>query len=259
MNDLAKMSGENESGGPPKLILNQIRINGKTGNFIFEDIKSGAKEEEKGKKVYRKTVLGKEITVTFLKVRRKLVQFRKDKKSLTTTEHNHPGCRVVLFGDTTESGIASEIREAYPMLKTQQIVYGLYKDELVRIIIKGASLGSKNKEKTVEDFYSYIGKAFDKSKDEHFYNFETEMYSKEESGDLGSYYCASFKKGDKIEDLTEVSEKMKQAYDYCMAYDDYYVSKFVKESNGEVAVKKDVSNLETIEYPEEEVEGEIPF
>ena len=47
--NLSEMSGENQSGGAPKLVLNQIRFNGKKGTYMFEDVKAGLIEKD-GKK-----------------------------------------------------------------------------------------------------------------------------------------------------------------------------------------------------------------
>lgn len=262
---LSEMSGENENGGAPKLVLNQIRFNGKKGTYFYEDVKAGLIEKD-GKKTYGKTDIGNEIKITFLKIRRRLYQFRKDEKALTTNEHNHIGCRVSLFGnDKVENGIASELREKYPQLRTQQIIYALYRGELVRLIIKGASLGSKSKPKDVDDFYSYISKF--SGKDEHFYEYNTILSVGEENGDLGEYYVMHFTRGNKLDNLDDVSSNMEIAFNYCNEADKYYVSRMpVPEKLKSLVTNQNrpkVEEIDTIEYPEAEDEDlsvdDIPF
>ena len=259
---LSEMSGENDGGTAPKLSINQIRFNGKRGLYIYEDVKGGLIETD-GKKSYDKKSIGNQIEVVFLKIRRRLYQFRKDKKALTTTEHNHTGARVTLFGgEKIENGIASELREKYPQLRTQQIIYALYEGELVRLIVKGASLGSKTKPKDVDDFYSYISK-FQGKNDEHFYEYKTILTVGEEKGELGEYFVMHFAKGEKLLEgsMEAVETGMKIAFDHCKESDDYYLSKMPKELE-KIAEKQQAKKeeMETVEYPEEEIDPEdIPF
>lgn len=252
---LSQMSGENEAGSAPKLILNQIRFNGKKGQYVYEDVKSGTIEVD-GKKTYKKTLIGNEISLVFLKIRRRLYQFRKDEKARVTNEHNHPGAKVVLYGDKIENGIASELREKYPQLRTQQIIYALYKGELIRLFIKGASLGSKTKPKDVDDFYSYIGKF---KGDDHFYDFETILKVGEEKSDLGEYFVMHFERGVRIpdEDMEAVAANMEEAFEHCKEADEYYASKMPKDIEKEVSVKEEI---DTVEYPEDDIDPkDIPF
>lgn len=259
----ARLSGENQNGGAPRLELNQIKLNGKKGVFVYEYVKEGLVEQPDGKKAYRKESLGSEIDVVFLKIRRKLSQYRKGEKSLVTTEHNHTGQKVVLYGnEKIEKGIASDLREEYPQLRTQQVVYAIFKGELVRLILKGASLGSQSKAKDTEDFYSYIS-SFSKNKaaDEHFYECVTKLFVIEETSDMGQYFCASYRKGEKLNDAQQefADKNLKLAADHCKEADEYYQKFF--ESDKPVAgtdVKSD--DIDVMEYPDENVNVEdIPF
>lgn len=254
---LSEMSGENESGGAPKLVLNQIRFNGKKGVYVYEDVKGGLIEDSStGKKSYAKKNLGNDIDVVFLKIRRRLYQFRKDEKPRVTNEHNHSGARVVLFGDKIENGIASELREKYPQLRTQQIVYGLYQGELIRLVVKGASLGSKAKAKGVDDFYTYLAKY---KGEDHFYENTTNLTVGEEAGELGEYYVMNFAKGRKLTE-TEIEEavtpNMETAFNFCQESDHYYLSRMPKELEKEHKETPAVAEyVDVDEIPE----GDIPF
>jgi len=263
----ARLSGEDQTGGAPSLVLNQIRLNGKKGIFVFEHVKDGLVEDTDGKKSYAKTPLGEEIDVVFLKIRRKLVQFRKDEKPLSTSEHSHPSNKVTLWGnDKIEYGMAATIREKYPMLRTQQVIYGLYKGELVRIILKGASLGSDSKAKANHSFYSYIA-SFKKGADEHFYEYLTKLKVVEETSSLGSYSCATFIKGAKLnERQQEVADTaLKTAADYCEESDAYNASKAqtpIDSVIDEIPYPEEMKHVvpASEEYPEEEINADdIPF
>lgn len=262
---LSEMSGENDAGSAPKLILNQIRFNGKKGVYVFENVKKGLIETVdpktgKTKKSYEKVGLGETIEVIFLKIRRRLYEFRKDQKALATNEHNHAGARVTLFGgEKIENGIASELREKYPKLRTQQVIYALYQGEMVRLIVKGASLGSTTKPKDVDDFYSYLSK-FQGKNDEHFYEYKTILSVGEEEGPLGSYFVMHFAKGDKLEDLSEVETNMEIAFNHCKEADEYYLSKMpVPEHLKDLQKTQSTGEkeIDTVEYPDDVDEDEI--
>lgn len=121
MTTLEEMSGENSTGSP-KLVLNEIIINGQEGKFKFRNVLGGLVEVD-GKKKYPETELGDKISVVFLKVRRKLMQHRKGTRPLVTNEHSHKDNFVSLFGgEKIVRGIASEIREANEKLRTIQVV-----------------------------------------------------------------------------------------------------------------------------------------
>jgi len=251
---LSKLSGDKQTGQAPRLNVNQIKLNGAKGDFVFEHATKGLIEIN-GKKTYQKENLGNQVEVIFLKIRRKLVQFRKGQKSLSTSEHNHPGQKVMLYGDKPEKGVASELREKYPLLRTQQVVYALLNGEIVRLFVKGASLGSDSKAKDVTDFYSYISSF---TGNEHFFLNKTILNAVEEQGDLGSYYVVDFKKGEKIteEEQNEVEKAMVQVADYCRESDEYYQKFF--ENNTLPKDEKEEHPMDVIEYPENDDE-EIPF
>lgn len=261
------MSGESGAKAP-ELKLNEIRFHGTKGKFLYIDVLGGKTEEGKdGKKKYKTTEIpGSKIEVVFLKVRRKLSQFRKGKKSLNTNEHNHKDQRVVLFGgDKPESGIASDLREKYQGLRTQQVIYCLYEGELVRLTLRGASLGSETKDKKEFDFYSYISSFKSDGKEEHFYDFVTILSPLEEEGPQGTYYCVGYKRGEELskEMQDKAGDEMYRAFDYCKKVDDYYATQFKARSAPKKEAGEDQSGEddgEGIDYPKDEINPEdIPF
>ncbi len=223
MTTMKEMSGERETS--PQLKLNQIRINGQTGEFLYKDILNP--KEVDGKNTFEEHSIGKEVSVVLLKIRRKLVQFRTGEKPIMSQEHNSRYDKITLFGDTIMVDDNDVIREKFPKIKTQQIVYGVYENELVRISIQGASLGSSAKSPDVFDFYSYISSFKSNGKDEHFYEYHTVLKSMQEIGKLGPYCCMDYKMGDKLneEEMKVVEEKMTIAYDFCTKMDSYYKEK----------------------------------
>jgi len=265
---MEEMSGESKSS--PRLTLNELVYNGKKNKFFLVMKKAGLIEQEDGKKKFDKQELGEEVNVIFLRIRRKLRQYRKDEKPLTTNEHNTKADMLTLFGDTEViKGSNDELKARHQLLRTVQIVYALYlpqgstRGELVRLIVKGSALGSKVKAKDVHDFYSYISSFKAGGADEHFYEHITILKGVEEQGELGEYYAMTFVQGEKITDneemMSEVKVNMTIAYDYITASDEYYKSKNAAEINKEIVEQK-AADIDTIEYPDDDVDLEdIPF
>lgn len=214
MEDLTQYSGEEFYRKPPRLDLPELILNGNEGSF---------KLVTKVKDKWVKDDIGKEVTGVMLRIRRRLGSF-KDK--IMTSEHNHPNDIVTLFGAGNEKGIAKELREKYQGLKTQQVVYFLLDEKVVKLIVRGASLGSENKPKDSVSFYEYL-QSF--SKDEHIWEYETKLVPKIEQGKLGKYYAISFERGKKLDDLAIVGEEMKEISDILKAQDEYYKLREVKE------------------------------
>lgn len=257
---LEQMSGERKPS--PRLQLNEIGLNGNTGEFVFRDVKGGLQEIE-GRKRYAQKTLGNEVEVVFLKVRRKLMAHQKDARPLATNEHQSKTDYVRLFGLQTgaESNTAEALREKYQQLKTIQIVYALYEGELVRVFVKGASLGSNNKASENLDFYTYLSSFKKDGREDHMYECKTKLYSVKESGDMGqNYYCMSYKEGEKLgeADMVKVRENMKIAFDFSQEVDAYYGNKSVTFTK---PVQDKTDEAGGYEYPDEEGLNpeDIPF
>lgn len=257
----------------------QVSINGNKGVFYYRD-KNAEKDEKTGK--YPKIPLtssavieeGKApeaLEVVFLKIRRVISVFKKGGEGFSTNEHNNKNEMVMLFGKG-EIGIASELREKYPELRTQQIVYCYLplKKEIVRVVIKGSSLGSEETAKGVLKFYDYLGSF---GKDEHSHEFITRLQPIAEEGPESTYYAISFERGRALneEEKVKVNAMIDEVYDATTAIDESFKEKInarlknpaaeseVSEANRAVNDAK-YEDLETIEYPEEDINPEdIPF
>lgn len=264
---LEEMSGETKSG--PKLELNQLQFNGNEGKFYLIDRKGGLKDID-GEQQYAKKDIGVSATVIFLKQRRKLQQFRKGEKNLSTNEHNTKADMLTLFGDTNVVKDTNDgLRERYPGLKTTQVLYCLLllEDkswELVRLNIKGSALGSENKDKDVMTYYDYISSFKENGANEHFYEYETNLFGVKEKSDLGTYFAMTFSRGESIslnqEMMTKVSMGMSTAYNFCQLSDQYYATKKPEDIQRENAIATKKDEIDTIEYPDEEINLEdIPF
>jgi hypothetical protein len=225
--DPVAASGESTYRAPRALELNELLINGdadveetapgqfirKGGNFRKRILVGKARdqrpEEEK---------LGDRVQVIFLKVRRKLVQRGDLGKILySTNEHNTANEVVDLFGENgfIESGSAKALRERYPGLRTIQVVYALFLDgakepELVRITIKGASLGSDAKTPDANSFYQYLSSY---AREDHWWEYVTELSAILEKGQK-SYFCMDFARGQKLDEKFQALalEKMKEVH-----------------------------------------------
>jgi hypothetical protein len=249
MDDLSKYSGEEHMQSAPRLDTNFLRLNGKKGYFeLIKMTEPKVRDEKTGRDVYATENLGPQIDVIFLRIRRKLVEKLESKPGLSTpkpassNEHNHKGERLMLWVEKikennkrethVEYGTSDELRAKYDKLRTQQIVYVLYRGELVRLTVKGAALGSEAKAKDVASFYDYIAsfktnpQARDGEKD-HFYDFVTELHVVEEANDMGEYYAMTFKRGipNPPEIMQNVGHAMRMVYDFVTESDEYYGNK----------------------------------
>lgn len=273
MEDLSQFTGEAGYKKAPILSLNQIALNGKDGTFIKKLMLEGKGEDGK----YQKQDLGNNIEVVFLKHRRRLFKYNATTRSLETNEHNTKADHVILYG-TNEKGTAEAIREAHPELRTQQIVYAILvaTGEVVRILVKGASLGSEKTAEGVMKYYDYLGSFGD----EHSYQYKTIIKPIKEDGNMGSYYCMSFIRGEKLteQQLEKVATAIKETHASIVKMDEYYRSKNPIEATTEIDAARGVApagqtaadkrmdaivnntEVDTIEYPDDEINLEdIPF
>jgi hypothetical protein len=272
--------------GPKKvegMKLNKIALNGRDGKFVKTLLLNEKVKDEEGKEVFDKKDLGKELEIVMLKHRRFLSEFDPKGNSKQTNEHNTKNDYVTLFiGREKEQGIASELREKYPKLRTVQVVYAFIPslNETVRLEIKGASLQSESTAKGVLKYYDYLG-SFDN--DEHSWQFKTKLSLVKEQGNAGPYYAISFVKGDKLTDeqMDKVASLIKEIHTVTKAQDDYSLSRIdkgiiktpeereeervakfkanVKEHNAKVD-KGEIATVQIQDYPEEEINPEdIPF
>lgn len=252
MENVLEMTGQTEYQKPQNVKVNTVRLNGQTGKFIYVDLKN---KPEDGRADEHE--LGTSINVVFLKIRRRLAFFDGgEQRFMQTSEHNSVD-DVVTYFPTNERGVASAIREKYPQLRTNQIVYCLFKSpngvEVVSLLVKGASLGSRAKADTTTDFYSYLG-SFNEENPIH--EFGTKLSAVKEEGKTGAYYAIDFQKGKRMEDkkIEIVVDHIKEIHERTQSQDAHY-SKGAPE-----VVKQDEEYVPTVEYPEEDINpDDIPF
>ena len=269
------MSGEEHYARAPHLELNRLRLNGKKGRFELIKLKEEkVRDERTGKMRYPVEELGQQIDVIFLRIRRRVEEKLEGKPGPNTprpaysNEHNHKNETFALttpYG--TEYGTSNELRPRFPKLRTQQIVYAIYRNELVRLTVKGASLGSEAKAKDVMNFYTYID-SFEKNpnardgKKDHFYDFMTELHTVEEVSDLGEYYAISFKRGHANTPVTmqQVAAAMRAVHEFVTESDDYYKAKIAARAPIEPEAIMHAEDGPVIEYPEEDADpDDTPF
>lgn len=271
------MSGEATYRGPRPLELNEVSLNGDgdvkqiapgkfepKGGYFRKRILIGKPQDEKPEEIN----LGSTIKVVFLKIRRKLVE-RGDKGAIvrSTSEHTSKNDVVTLFDSKTGKrvvGVAADLREQYEGLRTVQIIYALLcagpnEPELVRLIIKGASLGSEAKAENVMDFYRYLGSF---RGDEHVWQYQTILSSVREEG-AKSYYVIDFKRGDRLDDASQefAIAKLKDVHAKCTEIDAARAAKIAKaDVQVETAAEEGSAEGGEVEYPADEIDPDsIPF
>lgn len=257
MDNLSQYSNESQYRRPPKLILNEVRISGTDG--VFQ--KTLLREKKELNEQYGVEDLGKEIKVVFLKIRRKLVEYtKKDGFVRSTTEHNHRGDVVTLFHKAGGRDVApaEQLRQTYPGLRTIQVVYAMLMDgvggEVVRLNVKGASLGSQNKREGVMSFYDYLTSFTD---NEHTYEYVTVLKAESEKSALGQYYCINFVRDNKLspEQMEKIGQEMKRIHVYTTALDAFYQG----DKNEDKGKEESIPTIQ-VESSEDEIRADdIPF
>ena len=274
--DIRTMTGESSYGRG--LTYDEVGIDGLTGKFNMRE-KNAKKDAETGK--YPRVDLGgitlrfdpntgkkqvietKPIEVVFLKIRRVLNHYHPDGGSMRTSEHNHKNEKVILYGPgkgQQEVGIAADLREKYQDLSTQQLVYCYFpaQDSVVRLIVKGASLGSKKETPGVKKFYEYL-QTFEN--DDHFYQFNTVITPVGEDGPNGMYFAMSFERGERLEDekITTMIEYIKTIHGNMERQDQQLRERIATKGITE-PVAQDTPAEPGVKYPDEEINPEdIPF
>ncbi|GAO38358.1 hypothetical protein SCH01S_14_00220 [Sphingomonas changbaiensis NBRC 104936] len=250
-----ELTGQTNYQSKERLVLNEVLLNGDKG-YLRKRVWVGrtkADEMEKPAEIE----LGKTANVIFLKIRRKLVE-RGGKGEIVRAsgEHNTVNDIITIYENREEvfTGPAKEARKLYPQLRTVQIVYALLatpstEPELVRITVKGASLGSDAKPEGVFDFYQYLGSFGDDA----ICDWITKLGVVEENG-MKTYFAMTFQRGERVpERLTDlVLEKLQFVHDYAMKYD-----------AGKIETVKEAEQRQdepAIEYPSDEPDpNDIPF
>ena len=273
--ELAQMSGEANlrGGGVPNVKCDDISIQSKSGAFVRTFL-----TRDKENNQYPQEPIGDSIDIVFLKIRRKLVEY--DTVSgmtiRNTSEHNHKGDVVTMFeGSVKQRETAEVLKGRFPSLKTVQVIYALLvsksgKTELVRLNVRGSSLGSFDEEgEGPMKFYRYLSSF---QNDEHVWEYKTnlvavsEVFNDPVEGEK-QYYSIGFNRGAKLADkqLETVAAKMRDVFQQIEAYDAQFVSQGAgllnEQTRNEVNAENDAeSRKDVIDYPEEDIDvDQIPF
>lgn len=273
----AEASGETAIKGVRTLELNEVSLNGdgdakeiapgkfeRAGGYFRKRMLVGNPKDAKPQEID----LGRGITLVFLKVRRRLVERGNDGKIVRSTgEHNSPQDIVTLYETATSTkltGTASALRTQFPNLRTVQVVYSLLvtptkEPELVRFVVKGASLGSDAKAEGVMDFYQYISSF---TGDDHFYQFKTVLTPILEEGKK-TYFAIKFERGDKLSEAsyTVALVRMREVHENCVEVDKQRAARMVRDGEADIHIDGSMSEPQPeVEYPTEEINpDEIPF
>jgi len=247
--EIEKYSGENEYRRAPRLDLDEIRLDGDRGIFV--------QITRVGKNFIKNDIGVDEMRLIMLRIKKKLVCLE---DCLTTSEFGSNNDEVMLFTPSgNKKGIVSELRKEYPSLRTHQIVYSLLDNELVKLTIKGASLGSELKPETSTGFYDYLSKFPD---DEHIWEYQTILKPERETNKMKkTYFAINFIKGEKVEDLNLVGEKMKFLNEFFEKLDSFYQNRKKRLPDIEellnvetVSVGDDIKNYDEVPVIEQDKE-----
>lgn len=286
--ELADAAGESHWRRVAPLELNEVSLNGdgavdevSPGNFVRKGgffrkriLASRRNRNEKPEEIN----LGGSITIVFLRKRRKLVERggTDGKIVRSTNEHDHPKNAITLYDEfnQAETGVAADLRAKYPQLRTVEIIYALlitptHEPELVRIPVKGASLGSESKADTTTDLYSYLTSF---AGNDHIWQYFTELSPVLETGKQ-PYFAIDFKCGERIaEEMIAdiVAPALRRVRDNCAAVDQSRAEKIAAgttvptaEPEGEVQEGAAIG----AEYPkgadtfsqDDDIDSSIPF
>lgn len=208
--ELANVAGDNRSQGP-RLELPVVRINGKSGELRKSVYVDGKPEEHP---------VSLPATLVILKKGRRSLKLFTATDNLFTGEYETRAQMVNVFRRTgnvvsfVESMTAPEIRTKYPAIKTIESVYGLLNGELVKIEVKGASLG---------EFYDYQ----DKLKEEkvHGYEVDTVLSVEEVKGTLGTFWKLKFAIAPLSTEFAVVKENLSLITSRLKEIDTYYAQR----------------------------------
>lgn len=222
--DLSEKTGENIY-QKKSMPLDEITFNGEYGIFL-EKSKDAKRDKETGEYPKIKiTEPGEPLEVVYLKIRRAMFYYDETlEKFWNTNEHNHRNETVLLYqpNGVREVGVAKDLKEQYDFLSVQQILYCYLPkfNKVVRLIIKGSSLGSRFEHKEeVLKFYDYL-QSF--SNNEHSYQFITKLQPVEEINKMKKkYFAISFVRGNELDEemQSEVLTMINEVHDTVTAID----------------------------------------
>lgn len=194
--ELAELSGENDTVKPSRTFYPSLRVNGNEGHLYIERI-----DEETEERVREK--IGETTKGIFLVVTKKLFKFEKQ-RYFWTPEYRGRNAETVLFksedGNTSkiDEGMSKDLKES-ENLKTMYIIYMLKGDgEVVKLQVKGKGLGS---------LFDY----FDE-KENHMFEVITKIGTDKEQSQLGDYFYLTFERDSVVAEdkMEKVAEKIRK-------------------------------------------------
>ncbi len=197
--EIAKMSGtDSYKGGHMGASYHDTISLGKDGKFYLSHYSQPKDKREDPE------AIGSEVSITILKIRSKLTKWQDNVQVLTSVEYD-AGTEVI---ETTQ-GKMSEKEAKGLGAKKSLIVYGKYKDGLVKLTVSGGSLYNPDDEVGLR-LYSYL-QSFEG--DDHSFMVETTVKAKEVKyeyeGEEKVTYHMTFAKG-KESDLAVVGTLLTQ-------------------------------------------------
>jgi len=252
---LAELSGENEV-MTIKFRVPLLKFNGKTGKFLLYN------PDQEGKLPSRPSGQFDEIDCVILKVRRVLGAWETGPNdqwiSIFSNEHNSWRDEIVLFERRAgilrpriiDQGPSKQIRDKYRNLKLTQNLYVLFQDQIVKLPVKGKSLGA------LFEFYDTLSR-----KGEHIWQFVTKIQSHQETKGAVDFYVMDFLKQEKA-DFEVVKEKIEEVAAKLERQDKSFAERPMLEEEVEKELQDDSSETETSSQvpQEDEVKVEdIPF
>ena len=241
MEEAAEMSGENEI-RQFRYTVPTLKFNGRTSKWSL--IISNP-ENETG---FDSVELEGDQEIIILKLRRALISYEKvEGKGLRTysNEYSLANEKITLFERKKEakkatmidSGTVQELRVKYPKLRMKQNLYVLHNKQIVKLGVKGKSLGS------LFNYYpEFAG-------DEHMFQYKTLVKNHEEMDEANvPYYVMDFEKGEKVENIDEVLAKIQEVNSNLGKQDKSFSRPEVEE--GEKAAQAMQEGLQTINIDE---------
>ncbi len=225
---LDELSGDAETRPAPKFVLPSVKLNANktSGNFFRTVIKNEKLVlDDSGKALLED--MGESIKGVILKVRRTYFEDSADMQTFTNEVGYGKNEKVSVFCKTENtkggfnttfvfSGTTAQVKERYPELKMIQIVYFLLEDtnEIVRLKVKGMSLPA---------LFDYF-KSFESY--ERKFEYITEIGRKSmkmtKNGKALEFFVCTFKKGKRVEDLSNVETAIEEVYNKITEIEEYY-------------------------------------
>jgi len=252
LEEAERYSGEEYYRRPPRLNLPYLRMQGEKGSFIL-----GEKDENTGE--FSSVNIGDSAEGIVLRIRRRLSSFEDGIRSI---EHNTPNDEIILYqeGRAIDKGLSKDIKAKNPRLKTEHVVYFYYAGKVVKLIVRGGSLGSIENPDDPKKFYNYLG-SFKGA--EHVWQYSTILHPKKEQNKKTKkvYYCIDFEKGQKLEEieLETVISEMKRLHEFFIGNDNFYRDNNKNPVIAKLDGKKDkVESLSEKEITQVSSEEEFP-